>query len=109
MRTRRLRHPEVSPEWSAPPPRSPESARQDLARRRPETLFLLQLLIEDPGPDGQALMRRLAGQLRLCADIPELAAAAGCAPEAIDPGLMRAAAGLLTQAAQAAQGRATNA
>ena len=47
-------------------------------------------------------MRRLAGQLRLCADIPELAAAAGCEPEAIDPTLMRAAAGLLAQAAHAA-------
>jgi hypothetical protein len=63
---------------------------------------LLELLIEDPGPDGCALMRRLAGQLRLCADIPELAAVAGCAPERIDPGLMRAAAGLLVEAARAA-------
>ncbi len=98
MRTRRLRPDPNCAEPSAPS-RSPESARRDLARRRPETLFLLQLLIEDPGPDGQALMRRLAGQLRLCADIPELAAAAGCEPEAIDPTLMRAAAGLLAQAA----------
>lgn len=101
MRTRRLR-PDISCADPSAPPRSPETDRLDLARRRPETLFLLQLLIEDPGPDGQALMRRLAGQLRLCADIPELAAVAGCAPEAIDPTLMRAAAGLLSQAARAA-------
>lgn len=99
MRTRRLPD-SLSDEPSAHVSRNPESARRDLARRRPETLFLLQLLIEDPGPDGQALMRRLAGQLRLCADIPELAAVAGCEPEAIDPSLMRAAAGLLSQAAR---------
>ena len=77
-----------------------DAARRELARRRPETLVLLELLIEDPGPDGAALMRRLAGQLRLCADIPELAAPAGCAPEQIDPDLMRSAAGLLADAAR---------
>jgi hypothetical protein len=103
MNTRRPRTPSSSPARPAPP-QPAEAARRDLALRRPETLVLLELLIEDPGPDGEALMRRLAGQLRLCADIPELAAAAGCAPEEIDPGLMRAAAGLLSEAARAAAG-----
>jgi hypothetical protein len=102
MTLRRLR---TAPSSAAE--RGSQSARRDLARRRPETLMLLQLLIEDPGPDGVALMRRLAGQLRLCADIPEFAAAAGCEPEAIDPALMRAAAGLLAEAAQASRAEAT--
>jgi hypothetical protein len=78
-----------------------EAARRDLALKGPETLILVELLIEDPGPEGPALMRRLAGRLRLCADIPEFASAAGCAPERIDRGLMRAAARLLSQAAHA--------
>jgi hypothetical protein len=79
-----------------------EDARRALAQRRPETLLLVQLLIEDDSPDGGARIRRMAGQLRLCADIPELADGLGCAPEAIDPELMRAAAALLSDAARTA-------
>lgn len=76
----------------------------ELAARRPETLLLIRLLIEDPGADGPALMGRLAGQLRLCADIPELAESAGCEPARLDPVLMRAAAQLLSDAARSARG-----
>lgn len=80
-----------------------EAARRELASHRPEALLLVQLLIEeDEDGEGARRMRRLAGQLRLCADIPELAEGMGCSPEAIDPNLMRAAAALLSQAADAA-------
>jgi hypothetical protein len=80
-----------------------DAARRDLARQRPEALLLVQLLIEDESGEGAMRMRRLAGQLRLCADIPELAEGMGCAADAIDPDLMRAAAALLSQAAGASQ------
>jgi len=73
--------------------------RRELAQQRPEALLLVQLLIEDESGEGAMRMRRLAGQLRLCADIPELAEGMGCAADAIDPDLMRAAAALLSQAA----------
>ncbi|MDB5447480.1 MAG: hypothetical protein JWQ97_2797 [Phenylobacterium sp.] len=99
----RTRHPTSPLPSLGPPPSSPiEDARRALARRRPEALLLLQLLIEDAGDDGPQLMRRLAGQLRLCADVPELAASAGCAAATIDPGLTRAAAALLAEAARGA-------
>lgn len=78
-----------------------EAARRELASHRPEALLLVQLLIEDEDGEGARRMRRLAGQLRLCADIPELAVGMGCEPDAIDPDLMRAAATLLSQAASA--------
>jgi hypothetical protein len=100
MKQNGFHRPSPAPEAGAWTPGRAEAARRDLALRRPETLLLLELLIEDPGPDGAALMRRLAGHLRLCADIPELAATAGCEPERIDPGLVRAAAGLLSDAAR---------
>ena len=98
MRTRRPKSPLPSLGLSPNPP--VEDARRVLARRRPEALLLLQLLIEDAGDDGAQLMRRLAGQLRLCADVPELAAAAGWGLAEIDPGLTRAAAALLAEAAR---------
>jgi hypothetical protein len=79
-----------------------EAARKALAHRSPEALLLLQLLIEDCGDDGPRLMRRLAGQLRLCADLPELAEGAGCPARTLDRGLTRAAADLLAEAARAA-------
>lgn len=75
-------------------------AAAELAARRPESFLLIRLLIEDPGADSPALMRRLAGQLRLCADVPEIAEALGCDPASLEPGLMRAAAALLSDAAQ---------
>jgi hypothetical protein len=79
-----------------------DTARRELARRRPEALLLVQLMIEDDGFDGVGRMQRLAGQLRLCADIPELAEGLGCPADAVDPGLMRAAAALLADAARTA-------
>ena len=84
---------------SRPRPDELEAARRELAQQRPEALLLVQLLIEDETGEGAIRMRRLAGQLRLCADIPELAEGMGCAADAIDPDLMRAAAALLSQAA----------
>ena len=80
-----------------------EEARRELQRHRPEALLLVQLLIEDETGEGAMRMRRLAGQLRLCADIPELAEGMGCDAGAIDPELMRAAAALLSQAAGPAE------
>jgi hypothetical protein len=77
------------------------NGQAELAARRPETLLLIRLLIEDPGVDGPALMGRLAGQLRLCADVPELADSLGCEPTRLDPVLVRAAARLLSDAARA--------
>jgi hypothetical protein len=76
-----------------------EAARRELAHHRPEALLLVQLLIEEEAGEGALRMRRLAGQLRLCADIPELAEGMGYPPDTLDPGLMRAAAALLSQAA----------
>lgn len=79
-----------------------DAARRELAHRRPEALLLVQLLIEEDGFDGAGRMQRLAGQLRLCADIPELAEGLGCPAGQVDPGLMRAAAALLSDAARTA-------
>jgi hypothetical protein len=84
---------------SSPKSDALDAARRELAQHRPEALLLVQLLIEDETGEGAMRMRRLAGQLRLCADIPELAEGMGCAADAVDPELMRAAAALLSQAA----------
>lgn len=59
-----------------------------------ELLLLVKLLREDAELAGS--LRRLSRQLRLCAEIPQLA---GLEPEgamAVDPGLLRKAATLLT-------------
>jgi len=77
-------------------------ARRELAHHRPEALLLVQLLIEEDASDGVGRMQRLAGQLRLSADIPGLAEGLRCPADRIDPGLMRAAAALLSDAARTA-------
>ncbi|RAK59595.1 hypothetical protein DJ021_07160 [Phenylobacterium hankyongense] len=89
--------------------------RQDRARRRPasglraraaadpdfgarwaELSLLISLLTEDPELRDSAVLIRLSRQLRLCADIPELAAPLlGCDPTQLNPDLLHAAAGLL--------------
>jgi hypothetical protein len=95
--------------------------RQDRARRRPasglearattdadfvarwaELTLLISLLTEDPEVRDSAVLIRLSRQLRLCADIPELAAPLlGCDPKVLNPDLLHAAAGLLLNRAPA--------
>jgi hypothetical protein len=65
--------------------------------------LLAKLLQEDPDAGDGGVARRLSGQLRLCADLPELAALAlGCDSDLIDPELLRRAAQILTRPAEAA-------
>lgn len=66
--------------------------------------LMAAILSEDPDVQGRPVLHRLSGHLRLCADLPELAAAMlGCAPEAVDPQVLRSAAGLLARSAAAPQ------
>jgi hypothetical protein len=65
--------------------------------------LLAKLLQEDPEAGDSGVARRLSGQLRLCADLPELAALAlGCESDLIDPELLRRAARILARPAEAA-------
>jgi hypothetical protein len=65
-------------------------------------MLMAALLNEDSELQSTPVLRRLSGHLRLCADLPELAAAMlGCEPEAVDPEVLRSAAGLLAGSAGA--------
>ncbi len=67
----------------------------NLQARRLEIVLALvvSLLAEDAGPETGPMRRRLCGQLRLCADVPDLAACAmDCHPEMIDTAALRAVA-----------------
>lgn len=67
----------------------------DLQARRLEMVLALvvTLLAEDISPETAPMRRRLCGQLRLCADVPDLAARAlDCQPELIDAAALRAVA-----------------
>jgi hypothetical protein len=72
-------------------------ADEDRPNGRAELILLVSLLMEDSDLEGTRVLSRLSRQLRLCADIPELAAPAlGCDSRQIDPGLLRVVAGLLS-------------
>jgi hypothetical protein len=76
-----------------------EVGAAELIARRGEMVLLVSLLLEDPDLMGAEALRRVARQLRLCADIPELAAPiVGCDPEGLDPALLHMAARLLAAA-----------
>jgi hypothetical protein len=58
--------------------------------------LMAAILNDDPDLDDAPVRRRLSGHLRLCADLPDLAAAMlGCEPQAIDPQVLRRAAQLI--------------
>lgn len=68
----------------------------DLVVRRAELVLLISLLVEDPDPAQAVHLTRVARHLKLCADIPELAAPIlGVDPGRLDPEILRAAARLL--------------
>ncbi len=66
----------------------------DKAEGGAELLLLVKLLREDAELNGA--LRRLSRQLRLCAEIPQLAGLEPEAGESVDPDLLRRAASLLT-------------
>jgi hypothetical protein len=77
-------------------------AASDAELRRQGADMALQLiaaiLADDPDLQGGAGLRRVSGHLRLCADLPDLAAAMlGCEAEDIDPQILRSAAHLLSR------------
>jgi hypothetical protein len=84
-----------SPNGGAPKARGEVGAADPIARRG-EMMLLVSLLLEDPDLVGAEALRRVARQLRLCADIPELAAPiVDCDPQRLDAVLLRMTANLL--------------
>ncbi len=79
-----------------------EQAREAKARAdRLETALslLVGVVANDPGLEESFALQRIAGQLRLCADLPELAAElVGCDAERIEPVMLRAAANIIAAA-----------
>ena len=76
--------------------------------------LVVGVIANDPDLHGGVVLQRIAGQVRLCADVPELAAETiGCAIERVNPAILRAAAGVLCdldsaiEAFQAAGGEIT--
>lgn len=58
--------------------------------------LVVGVVANDPELQGGGVLQRIAGQVRLCADVPELAAETiGCAIERVNPIILRAAAGVL--------------
>jgi hypothetical protein len=59
--------------------------------------LVVGVVANDPDLQGGVVLQRIAGQLRLCADVPELAAETiGCDVERVSPSILRAAAGVLS-------------
>jgi hypothetical protein len=58
--------------------------------------LVVGVVANDPDLQGGVVLQRIAGQVRLCADMPELAAETiGCDIERVNPAILRAAAGVL--------------
>ncbi len=58
--------------------------------------LVVGVVANDPDLQGGVVLQRIAGQVRLCADVPELAAETiGCDIERVSPTILRAAAGVL--------------
>jgi hypothetical protein len=58
--------------------------------------LVVGVVANDPDLQGGVVLQRIAGQVRLCADVPELAAETiGCDIERVNPAILRAAAGVL--------------
>jgi len=61
--------------------------------------LLVGVVANDPGLEENYALQRIAGQLRLCADLPELAAElVGCEADRIEPVMLRAAANIIAAA-----------
>jgi hypothetical protein len=70
--------------------------------------LVVGVLANDPDLQEGLVLQRIAGQLRLCADVPELAAETiGCEVERVSPALLRAAAGVICDAGPDAEARAS--
>lgn len=58
--------------------------------------LVVGVVANDPDLEEGLVLQRIAGQLRLCADLPELAAElVGCEAGRIDPAMLRAAAAII--------------
>jgi hypothetical protein len=61
--------------------------------------LVVGVVANDPDLEEGLVLQRIAGQLRLCADLPELAAElVGCEAGRIDPAMLRAAAAIIGSA-----------
>ena len=59
--------------------------------------LVVGVVANDPDLEEGLVLQRIAGQLRLCADLPELAAElVGCDISRIDAAMLRAAAGVIS-------------
>ena len=67
--------------------------------------LLVGVVANDSGLEESFSLQRIAGQLRLCADLPELAAElVGCEAERIEPVMLRAAANIIASAGKPGAG-----
>lgn len=61
--------------------------------------LVVGVMANDPDLEEGLVLQRIAGQLRLCADLPEMAAElVGCDIARIDAAMLRAAAGVISAA-----------
>jgi hypothetical protein len=72
--------------------------------------LVVGVVANDPDLEEGLVLQRIAGQLRLCADLPELAAElVGCDAGRIDPAMLRAAATIIGAAGKPDSGEAAEA
>ncbi len=66
------------------------------ARFEAALALVVGVVANDPDLQESAILQRIAGQIRLCADMPDLAAdTIGCPEERVCPNILRAAAEVL--------------
>ncbi|ADG10086.1 hypothetical protein B7G68_08225 [Caulobacter segnis] len=71
-------------------------AKLAAARFEAALALVVGVVANDPDLQGSVALQRIAGQIRLCADLPDLAAETiGCDEERVCPNILRAAAEVL--------------
>lgn len=71
-------------------------AKLSAARFEAALALVVGVVANDPDLQGSGVLQRIAGQIRLCADLPDLAAETiGCPEERVCPNILRAAAEVL--------------
>ncbi len=71
-------------------------AKLSAARFEAALALVVGVVANDPDLQGSPILQRIAGQIRLCADLPDLAAETiGCDEARVSPAILRAAAEVL--------------
>lgn len=84
-------------------------AKLSAARFEAALALVVGVVANDPDLQGSTILQRIAGQIRLCADLPDLAAETiGCDEERVSPAILRAAAEVLGDVEEAKRAAAAD-